>query len=140
MRVIKVGLVALFVLTGCSTDGMDANSIHQKHDYGMGAFGPGPLNFEHMQGETFEPGQTNLGTSYINPSVPHRTLEEDARQVEGIVTKQGFRSGTAFVNGGHIYVKAHPNEHWSKKETEQHLIDLNRAFKSEIPRYRVHVR
>lgn len=140
MKIIKTGLIALFVLTGCSSGGMDANDIQKKHEYGMGAFGPGPLNFEHMQGESFDPSQTNLGTSYINPSVSHRTLEDDARQVEAIVEKQGFRSGTAFVNGGHIYVKAHPNEYWTTKETEEHLIELNEAFRAEIPRYRVHVR
>ncbi len=138
MKVAKTGIIALLCLAGCSSGNMGATS--QDHDYGKGAFGPGPLNFEHMKNESFDPEMTNTGASYKDPSVKHRTLEDDARQVEAIVQKHGFRSGAAFVNGGHIYVKAHPDEKWSKSEIKTERSDLQKALKAEIPRYDVHLR
>ncbi|MED4128288.1 hypothetical protein [Shouchella miscanthi] len=128
MKKIATGFVALFVMAGCGSD--------------MGAFGPGPLNFEHMKHEqdSYPQGQTNLGASYVNPSAEHRTLEQDGQLVEEIIEEHGFRSGIAIVNGGHIYAKAHPDHEWDKAEQEQHTRELEKALERGIPRYQVHLR
>ncbi|WP_353625811.1 hypothetical protein [Bacillus sp. JCM 19041] len=44
------------------------------------------------------------------------------------------------MNGGHIYVKAHPDEKWGKSEMKTERNELQKALKAEIPRYDVHVR
>ncbi|MFS0788447.1 hypothetical protein ABC345_18945 [Shouchella sp. 1P09AA] len=140
-KVMTAGFAALVLLSGCGSD-MNATNAHEKHDRGMGAFGPGPLNFGHMKHEndSYPQGQTNLGASYVNPNAKHTTLEDDAQFVEEIIEKHGFRSGVAIVNGGHIYAKAHPDHDWDKAETEQHHRELEKALKNEIPRYDVHLR
>ncbi len=141
MKKITAGFVALVILAGCGSD-MGAADVHEKHDHGRGAFGPGPLNFEHMKHEqdSYPQGQTNLGASYVNPSAKHRTLEEDGQLVEEIIEEHGFRSGIAIVNGGHIYAKAHPDNSWDKAEQEQHKRELEKALERGIPRYQVHLR
>ncbi len=140
MKSATAGIAMALLLAGCSNANFSSQHIqHDKH-YGQGAFGPGPLNFEHMKHETYDPRLTNIGTSYRDASVPHRTLADDAAQVEGIVESQGFRSGAAIVNGGDVYVKAYPPPSWSKEQTSKRMEKLKRAFEAEIPRYQVHVR
>ncbi|WZY00141.1 hypothetical protein NSQ26_12760 [Bacillus sp. FSL W7-1360] len=66
-KIVGCLLAAVIGLSGCVTQA-DADRINHDRLTGQGAFGPGPLNFEHMKDEWHDPRLTNTGTSYKTPT------------------------------------------------------------------------
>ncbi|WP_059104154.1 hypothetical protein [Shouchella shacheensis] len=138
-QVAGLTVCAFLALTGCS-NGMNAEQAEGNVSYWRGAFGPGPLNYEHMQSDPHEPGEVNTGTSYKNMSSNKQSLGDDQDQVREIIETHGFRSGMVILHGSDVYVNVHNDQNWDAGEEETQLKNLRKALQREVPRYDVHLR
>ncbi|NEU30420.1 hypothetical protein GN156_06445 [bacterium LRH843] len=136
-------LIGAFLVTGCSqTDGQKASSL-DRQEVAYGLLGPGPLNYGEIKKAPkyrYE-GEINTSTSFKTMNRDRRTLGDDQELIHHIIHNRfGLDSGMVILAGSNAFVNVTFPKDLSKAERKEKLDQLNKAFMSEIPRYKVHVR
>ncbi|WP_210364400.1 hypothetical protein [Bacillus sp. REN3] len=143
-RILLLAAVAAAMMAaGCVQD--NAESLYNKNEDNAGRDLTLSNDGKHDGGDFINHGDDDMTLSDQNPNLlntdneNHHSYSQDVQKAKDVISSKGYRPGKIWINGGIMYVTAHPNGRLKGKQRNRAEKSLEKSLTRALPRYDIHV-